>query len=542
MATPPSPAPPLAGARDSGGRHDADRAPRGGSPVARFLQRASGAAALVPMMLLSAAAADTLHPPAAVGAFGRLDGVRDARAAAMFATMRDDTSGMRIGADDERLLEMCEVFVDALGAEEVDNPTGGAKSAWKAWLGFCSWAGVLPWRTDAAAALGSSEAARQREALIWVNALMYIYPRMKPQAGRTEHPKPASALAILQHVRRLHVKLDIPVISLKPCVRAMHKLVEHWVEEYGIEALQPRRKAALTAELIIELMRITATDPSLAAGDGAMWATMWQLLAQTGMRKAEVALADGGTFGKFNISWDNVKWRVGGIVYPALTPALRNLMTDGDMLIVRPPPSKADPFALKWGISPMYLPYSESAPICAARAMADYEIARGPAAGRRAKTPLFAVASGAPLRRGNVSKHFDAWMAQVGAARGWASGESKKYTACTRSACTSRARSRRRARRTLAFSRCCAGRASTPSTATSRRWWKRTARGWRRRRRPSCASTARITSRATRATGTRLPCRSPRCRRSSARESGRSRCGTRPTILSALHAPAASTP
>ena len=51
---------------------------------------------------------------------------------------------------------MCEVFVDALGAEEVDNPTGGAKSAWKAWLGFCSLAGVLPWRTDAAAALGSS--------------------------------------------------------------------------------------------------------------------------------------------------------------------------------------------------------------------------------------------------------------------------------------------------------------------------------------------------------------------------------------------------
>ena len=22
------------------------------------------------------------------------------------------------------------------------------QAAWKAWLGFCSWAGVLPWRTD----------------------------------------------------------------------------------------------------------------------------------------------------------------------------------------------------------------------------------------------------------------------------------------------------------------------------------------------------------------------------------------------------------
>eukprot|EP00966_Prymnesium_polylepis_P044048 1021015-Prymnesium_polylepis.1 len=91
MATPPSSAPPPAGARDSGGRHDAGRAPRGGSPVARFLQRATSAAALVPMVLLSAAAADTLHPPAAVGAVGRLDGVRDARAASLFVTMREET-------------------------------------------------------------------------------------------------------------------------------------------------------------------------------------------------------------------------------------------------------------------------------------------------------------------------------------------------------------------------------------------------------------------------------------------------------------------
>eukprot|EP00966_Prymnesium_polylepis_P233329 5396274-Prymnesium_polylepis.1 len=44
------------------------------------------------------------------------------------------------------------------------------------------------------------------------------------------------------------------------------------------------------------------------------------------MRKAEVALADGATFGKYETSWDNVKWRIGGVVYPALTPALRAKM------------------------------------------------------------------------------------------------------------------------------------------------------------------------------------------------------------------------
>ena len=380
------------------------------------------------MMLLSAAAADTLHAPAEVGTFFRLDGVRDARAASMFSTLRADASGMRITADDERLLAMCEIAVDAMGGGDVDHPTSGAKSAWKAWLGYCSWAGVLPWRTDAAAALGSSEAARQRETVIWVNALMYIYPRMKPAPGRKEHPKPASALAILQHIRRMHVKLDVPVISLRPCVRAMQKLIEEWVEEYSVEALQPRRKAALTAQLIIELVRLVAVDPTLSDGDRPAWVAVWHLLAQTGFRKAEVALADGVSFNKFCISWDNIKWSVGGKVYPALTPALRNLMTDGDYLIVRPPPSKADPFALRWGISPIYLPYIEAAPICAARAVADLEIIRQPPTGKRSKTPLFATAAGAPFRRSNVTNHFDSWMARVGGARGWEAGASKKYS------------------------------------------------------------------------------------------------------------------
>ena len=79
---------------------------------------------------------------------------------------------------------------------------------------------------------------------------------MKPAPGRKEHPKPASALAILQHVRRMHTKLDIPIVSLKPCVRVMKKLIDAWIEHYDVESLQPRRKAALTAELIVLLLDV----------------------------------------------------------------------------------------------------------------------------------------------------------------------------------------------------------------------------------------------------------------------------------------------
>ena len=420
----------MAGAGDGGsGRRDGRGKGRQGSPprASGLIERCAQGASLVPLMLLSAAAADTLHAPADINLVSGLSGIREARAMSMFAALRSDQSTMAIRAEDQRLLEMCELAVQALG-DKNDEPTGNAKSAWKAWLGFCSWAGVLPWRTEAAAALGTDETARMRETVIWINALLYIYPRMKPAPGRKEHPKPASALAILQHVRRMHTKLDIPIVSLKPCVRVMKKLIDAWIEHYDVESLQPRRKAALTAELIVLLLGATSTDPTLGVGDRPAWVAMWHLLAQSGMRKAEVALADGARFGKFDISWDNIKWRIGGATYPALTPALRAQMRHGDFLIVRPPPSKADPFALRWGINPIYLPYEELAPICAARAVADLEILRRPPSGSRAKTPLFATAAGEPLRRNNVSKRFDAWMADIGAARGWADGDSKKFS------------------------------------------------------------------------------------------------------------------
>eukprot|EP00966_Prymnesium_polylepis_P211574 4899588-Prymnesium_polylepis.1 len=55
--------------------------------------------------------------------------------------------------------------------------------------------------------------------------------------------------------------------------------------------------------------------------------------------------------------------------------------------------------------------------------MADLEILRRPPEGKRAKTPLFTTAAGAPM-----PKHFDAWMERVSEARGWAPGDSTKFS------------------------------------------------------------------------------------------------------------------
>jgi len=85
-------------------------------------------------MLLSAAAplgGDTLHAPADINLVSGLSGIREARAMSMFAALRSDQSTMAIQAEDQRLLEMCELAVQALG-DKNDEPTGNAKSAWKA--------------------------------------------------------------------------------------------------------------------------------------------------------------------------------------------------------------------------------------------------------------------------------------------------------------------------------------------------------------------------------------------------------------------------
>ena len=109
-----------------------------------------------------------------------------------------------------------------------------------------------------------------------------------------------------------------------------------------------------------------------------------------------------------HISWDNLTWSIGGEKIYAPTAAQLRSLKEGDFAIVRPPPSKADPWSARWGNNPIYLPYDKDARINAARELALYEIAASvPAAARRA-TPLFCGPSGfgSPLKQGTCDDVF----------------------------------------------------------------------------------------------------------------------------------------
>ena len=70
-------------------------------------------------------------------------------------------------------------------------------------------------------ALGTDADARMREQVIWINALLFIWPRMRNAPGRSTPPKPTSALAVLKGIRRMHAKLGYETVPLTQVVRAM---------------------------------------------------------------------------------------------------------------------------------------------------------------------------------------------------------------------------------------------------------------------------------------------------------------------------------
>ena len=132
--------------------------------------------------------------------------------------------------------------------------------------------------------------------------------------------------------------------------------------------------------------------------------------------------------GAQHISFGHLTWRIGGKDLAAPTAAQLLALGEGDYAILRPPPSKADPFGTRWAPRPIYLPYHPTAAINAARQLAMWEtIARVKPEARR-RTPLFwgaraTARAPAPLLQREIEEAFEGLAAYVLGAE-----EAKKYS------------------------------------------------------------------------------------------------------------------
>ena len=142
---------------------------------------------------------------------------------------------------------------------------------------------------------------------------------------------------------------------------------------------------------------------------GRSFRTLIHFMAQTGMRKAEVTLPGGEQWGKKHISFANLKWFIKGEYTASPRADQLWLLTEGDYAVVTPPPSKSDPFGIRWGTKPIWLPYHPTAAINAARALAEWEMLARVSGEQRCTTPLFwgLGAWGTPLKEAEAMKFFD---------------------------------------------------------------------------------------------------------------------------------------
>ena len=108
-------------------------------------------------------------------------------------------------------------------------------------------------------------------------------------------------------------------------------------------------------------------------------------------------------FTKRDLSLVHLTWLFKGEMRDYLSPAELMSLSEGDYAIITPPPSKADPFGMRWGSKPISLPFSPTDQICAARALRDVELLQSISGAERRATPLLRMPDGAPLSRSHTA-------------------------------------------------------------------------------------------------------------------------------------------
>ena len=384
--------------------------------VPSLLAAATSTAAppLAPRPDSAPSAASTSAGPAAPAAHtGALSHAARARAAALAALLRDEAGagGMRLeeGEADHLSLRLVQLLEGAAAR----NTLSGERSAWKHWTSFCFHRNVDPFRPDVR---NMTHAEYDKETLTLALALLFIYGRMGCRKGRKKPPRPASALAVLRSVRRAHARLGVNVADLSVAARLADALNREYIDAHGWEALQVDRVAPLTNPIIAGMI-----DALSVAGDSVksvMGRALWATMAQTGFRKAEVSLGSGARFGNDCLTRYSLRWRIGGVSTADPTREQLESLSDGDLAILIPPKSKCDQFGLEWGQAPIYLRFSSTAPICAARALRDVELAL-PRHGRqdRESTALFTNDDGTPLTSQTLDALFKACLSDAGVPR-----------------------------------------------------------------------------------------------------------------------------
>jgi hypothetical protein len=207
------------------------------------------------------------------------------------------------------------------------NTKAAESSAWRWWLPFCE-AHDLPTYRPAPDAPGFSapwETSVQHAFVMWV------CERMKPRAAADPGPKPASALAVVAGVRRVHERAGRPMAPA-PGLDALSRSLElALVRAHGTSAVAASRKDPLTREHILAIRARCAGALLLGSTvewEQPYWLVFWMALLttwQSGMRLSDALTTPGTPFHAGRLSRASLTFTtVNGVRYAELaTPTTK---------------------------------------------------------------------------------------------------------------------------------------------------------------------------------------------------------------------------
>ena len=299
-----------------------------------------------------------------------------------------------------------------------NRKTVGLESGhWKKWVKFCLETGISEWRDDLEANSGRDQVGYQEEIDICSAFVVTVLAGMKEGGRGRPAPLPSSAMNVLRGVRRIH-KSQTPKIHMVPVAEVSDTLlglVESYKQQHGYKMLLPRRKEPWRRPWVVRISKLRHSRHLTLAGrrvDASLfwcsWFAMWDVLCQTGFRKAEVSVPSSGCFNpQEHLTRASLMWRIKGVEVADPPSSLLKSAGEGDCAILIPACSKTDRFGVIWGNKPIYLPIRFNADYCAALSLMKLEL-RFPAHNKdRLLLPLFQSMPGQPFTCHQLTIRFD---------------------------------------------------------------------------------------------------------------------------------------
>ena len=318
-------------------------------------------------------------------------------------TLANDTSplALRPAGGAATLAALCGAVTTARVKARPDSTQAKDVRAMRAFGVYCALMGTSTWRTEA---WKVDDDVYKRECVLLCGFLIHLVQTLPGRARDSPGALPQSCMNLVYAVRRAHSDNGYEMVPASAVGRMLLHLTNAYAAEHGPESLLPNRKSPFAPKRAAEFLRVapgTRVCRWLLDWSTPFFIMLWAVITlagSAGFRKAELTVPSSDTFTNMRMSRAHLVWRLVNPTLPCgyetvANPSaerLRNLR-DGDYAMVRPPPSKTDPWGTTYGNDFIYLPFVAGDAVNAAAALAAMEVAFPVSAGMRRSVPLFAM-------------------------------------------------------------------------------------------------------------------------------------------------------